>query len=279
MKATIGVLFVHGMGSHETSYADLFIKKLEAELARNNIPASAVAFEAAFWHKSLQAVQDQRFIEFRQSALRWNKLRRFTVSCLSDVVSYQGVPGRPNPVYHQIHAAINKHLTILRNKLTDDGSPLVIIASSLGTVIMSNYIWDRRAAGLRREEDPLGKTGFEKLDSLCGFVTMGSPLPLFSMHIEKSEDIKSISLGHSRLDASIPHRWLNFYDPDDVLAFPLQRISPSYKSAVSEDVKVNVGGLFSSFTPLSHLGYMGKGNRAVVRRVGGYLGEIFQAMG
>ena len=279
MKATIGVLFVHGMGSHEKTYANQFIKKLKAQQARNGIPSHAVAYESAFWHKSLQAVQDQRFQELRQSSLRWNNLRRFAISCLGDVVSYQGVPNRPNPIYHQVHAAIHEHIIRLRSKLVDDDSPLVVIGSSLGTVIMSNYIWDRRAASLRRDEDPLAKTGFERLDSLCGFMTMGSPLPLFSLHIEKSEDIKSISLGHSRLDASIPHRWLNFYDPDDVLGFPLQPISPSYKSAVTEDVKVNVGGLFSSLTPLSHLGYMGKGNRNVVRRVGDYLEEIWDAVG
>ena len=31
--------------------------------------------------------------------------------------------------------------------------------------------------------------------------------------------------------------WINFYDPDDVLAFPLKGLSEEYDVAVDEDVR------------------------------------------
>lgn len=49
--------------------------------------------------------------------------------------------------------------------------------------------------------------------------------------------------------------WLNFYDKDDILAFPLKGINEAYYQAVTEDVQVNVGGIFTSWNPLSHLKY------------------------
>ena len=50
-------------------------------------------------------------------------------------------------------------------------------------------------------------------------------------------------------------KWLNYFDPDDVLGYPLKSINPAYDNTVSEDISINVGGLFSSWNPLSHNEY------------------------
>ena len=47
----------------------------------------------------------------------------------------------------------------------------------------------------------------------------------------------------------------NFYDKDDVLAFPLKGVNEAYRKAVTKDIAVNVGGLLTSWNPLSHLNY------------------------
>ena len=50
-------------------------------------------------------------------------------------------------------------------------------------------------------------------------------------------------------------RWRNYYDPDDILAYPLKPLSPAYAKAVHEDVPINVGGVFTSWNPASHSQY------------------------
>ena len=50
-------------------------------------------------------------------------------------------------------------------------------------------------------------------------------------------------------------RWLNFYDPDDILGYPLKPLSPEYDDAVNADLPINVGAVFSSWNPLSHNKY------------------------
>jgi hypothetical protein len=36
-------------------------------------------------------------------------------------------------------------------------------------------------------------------------------------------------------------KWYNFYDPDDVLGYPLKTINADYKKAVTKDIPTNVG--------------------------------------
>ena len=35
--------------------------------------------------------------------------------------------------------------------------------------------------------------------------------------------------------------WFNFYDPDDLLGYPLRPVSESYANAVTKDIVVNTG--------------------------------------
>ena len=50
-------------------------------------------------------------------------------------------------------------------------------------------------------------------------------------------------------------KWLNFFDPDDALGYPLTPLSPSYGGTESADIEVNAGGLFTYWNPISHTGY------------------------
>ena len=58
-----------------------------------------------------------------------------------------------------------------------------------------------------------------------------------------------------REDLKEKARWLNFYDPDDILGYPLKPISEGYAEVVTRDIAINAGGVFSSWNPLSHNGY------------------------
>ncbi len=150
---------------------------------------------------------------------------------------------------------------------TQKDKPLVVIAHSLGAQIISNYIWDRQAEAnatrRKRGMNRYGRTDFERMKTLAGIVTFGCNIPLFSLAYDK---IVSIEFPPKALVQHFPNKtaaaklrkaaqWLNFYDPDDVLGYPLQPLSESYAKTVSEDKPINAGGMFSSWNPLSHSEY------------------------
>ena len=57
--------------------------------------------------------------------------------------------------------------------------------------------------------------------------------------------------------------WINFYDADDVLAFPLKGLSADYDEAVDEDRSVSVGAMLLGMSPVSHVAYWN--DKAVMR--------------
>jgi hypothetical protein len=50
-------------------------------------------------------------------------------------------------------------------------------------------------------------------------------------------------------------QWLNFYDPDDILGYPMKSLDPKYAKTVTRDIAVNVGNLLRSWNPASHTEY------------------------
>jgi hypothetical protein len=92
------------------------------------------------------------------------------------------------------------------------------------------------------------------MEWLACMVTFGSTIPLFTFAYDK---IVPITLPGSRLPpaAVARPRWLNFYDQDDVLGYPLRPVSREYAATVDEDIEINVGRFGLSSTPLSHNAY------------------------
>ncbi len=79
---------------------------------------------------------------------------------------------------------------------------------------------------------------------------MGCNIPIFVGGFPKAK-IKAVATGSK----GYAFRWGHYYDPDDVLGWPLKTLSPSYRKAVSRDHAINVGSFLTSWNPLSHLGY------------------------
>lgn len=50
-------------------------------------------------------------------------------------------------------------------------------------------------------------------------------------------------------------KWLNFFDPDDVLGYPLKPLSPKHQRAVGRDAAINAGGIAAGGNPMSHSRY------------------------
>jgi len=92
------------------------------------------------------------------------------------------------------------------------------------------------------------------MQTLAGMITFGCNLPLFTFAYRR---IEPITFPAKQLPVALRDKakWLNFFDPDDVLGFPLKPINKAYDAVVTADIDVNVGGIFTNWNPVSHNEY------------------------
>ncbi len=194
-------------------------------------------------------------------------LRDFVVNYAGDAIAYQ--PSKSDDsIYDRIHEEVAVTLSTLVKEAGKE-APLIVAGHSLGSVIASNYFYDlqhkqipelpqsvRDAMGVTPSSLEMGETPspLEIGKTLAHLITMGSPLALWSLHYANFG--KPIKIPLTGFD--FPKPWINFFDRDDVIAYPLQPLNPSYDALV-EDHEINVGGLATSWNPGSHTGYWNSG--------------------
>ncbi len=251
MDKKLAVLVIHGMGTQRPDFADGMIEEVNGRIDDAGKDPAQIAWQPAFWSDIL-APREAAFLKRarKQGELDYIGLRRFVLGALGDASAYQKVESTENSTYVQIHTRLGEAITRLYQEgLGGRPSPLLIMAHSLGGHIMSNYIWDMQKPGAGA-----GLSPFERLHWLAGIITFGCNIPLFTFAYEA---IRAIRFPPPHLSPALKPlaRWNNYYDPDDVLGYPLRPISASYREAVSKDVAINVGSIFSSWNPMSHSGY------------------------
>ena len=267
MAAEVGVLIVHGMGSQQSDFANTMIEELKDRLGAR---AASVRWEPVYWAPVISGREQQVWNDLSsQNDLDWVRLRKFFINAFGDASAYRYIPNNPHCTYYQIHDIVLNGLKSLRAQLGGDGKPLIVIAHSLGSVIMSNYIWDRQH-GI--DAAIYGQTAFERMESLSGFITFGSNIPLFVLAHDPIECITfpPVTLPNA---LKVKAQWLNFFDSDDILGWPLKALSPGFTAAVTEDREINVGGLFTFWNPASHTDYWTDNNftRPVARFIGDFV--------
>jgi hypothetical protein len=257
MTYKLGALVIHGIGEQERDFADGLIEEVSGRL---NARANEVCWMPVWWAPLVEPSETALMNRLTAGGnLDWQWLRRFVVHFLADAVAYQRVPGesaRPG-VYVAIHTLIAQKLNELRERIraaapadTPD-PPLVVIAHSLGGHMMSNYIWDQQHPHEARGRAV--STPFERAETLTGMVTFGCNIPLFALALPEIQPITFPAPGlPPHLTAAA--KWLNLYDADDVLGFPLASLSEAYAKTV-EDHLVNVGNLLTGWNPASHNAY------------------------
>ncbi len=255
MSHKIGVLIIHGIGNQMPNYANNFIKDIQEKLEHFEINPEFVKIVPATWSHEVQAAEEELWRNVTQKdPLNFNKLRKFMISYFGDAVAYAGTPNKSNGMYHKIHENLQETIQKLRVDLGGADKPLIIIAHSFGSVIASDYIWDRQQLDKDNSIDLMADNDFEKMRTLSGFFTFGSNIPLFTLGYHPLQAIQ-FPPTHLPENHKKKAKWYNFYDVDDVLGFPLKSLSDSYNEMVSDDVQVNVGNWLESWNPLCHFGY------------------------
>jgi hypothetical protein len=254
MSKTLGVAVIHGMGSQGVQFAEGMMQEINTwvdELRPGG--ADRIEWQPIHWADELETREIAYFrAATRENDLDWLKIRKFVVTSLGDAVAYRHLSERPDSMYKRIHAKVEENIEELRAGVQSSDVPLIVLAHSLGGVIMSDYIWDMKA---RRESGAVdGLDTFRQLGTLAGIVTFGCNLPLFAFG---SEDPKAVDFPGFALSPALSQKakWYNYYDPDDILGYPLKQISDSYDAAVTADKPIEVGGLLLGWNPAAHCRY------------------------
>ena len=271
MKKKLGVFLIRGAGKRGSKEQEKFVNKLNKLLIRSDIDPGRIHYEYADWYGPTQDNQELLFRRFKNSGAdmkAWG-LRKFALYLISDTVAYVGEPHKRSTTYHNTHRLIHKSILNMKEQLEED-APLIIIGSSLGTEIISNYIRDRQ---LHSTPDPLGKSPFERMETLTGIFMFGNNNAIYISAYE-IDDVKPFQFPPGQLADKYKKiaYWGNFYDRDDPLGYPLKPINQHYREMVTEDVQINAGNLLTSWNAASHLGYWKSGK--LRKRVAAYLKKV-----
>lgn len=260
MYKKLGIAIIHGMGNQKQDFAEEMVTLIKEKFTKKiehlvSDPSSNLIFQPIQW-SSIFAEREANLFKNLVLAndLDYQGLRKFTIQYLGDVIAYQLVE-TSNQNYERVHELIGKNLNTLSEKAGID-VPLCVISHSLGSVIASNYFYDlqykqNKVSSIVNESSPL-----EKGNTLTLFYTLGTALPLWSLRYHNfNRPINIPSRDLQQFYPGLKGEWINFYDKDDVLGFPLREVDKTYHDAVTEDRQVNSGGLFTSWNPFCHTGY------------------------
>lgn len=263
----VALIAVHGMGETLPDYADGLMTHLRGRLGAL---AGQVVMRSVYYHRILH--DNQRVVWDRTAAtgqVRYDALRKFVLYGLGDAAGLETRKEIPGSVYEQAQGEIAT--TLLSAHAARPGMPVVFVAQSLGGQVLSSYLYDAQKAASGR---PVGAGIWRNIDAwattqlgrpltaselafigggtCAGLVTTGCNIPIFvaahqEMHIIPIAPPTSL------------FKWINYYDPDDVLGWPLQPLSGGYRALV-EDRAINAGSgvgdfLLRSWNPLAHNTY------------------------
>lgn len=242
--AKLAILTLHGMGDTKPTYADGLRKHLRRHLGADVF--GGIFFEPIYYQDIIQ--ENQRRVWHRMpSTLRWVFFRRFMLYYFSDAAAIQYQARLEGSVYLRTQARVRAAAERALGALPNPDAPVIIIAQSLGGQVVSSYLWDayKQQGTWQGVSEEHQITEFLKLQTTRYLFTTGCNIPLFVSGLERTEPITRPNQAFE---------WLNFYDADDPLGWPLQPLSEAYGELV-RDVPTNVGNLFTNWNPLSHTAY------------------------
>jgi len=250
----LNILIVHGMGDQPKDFSKKFQKELLSKFRRSleylikdhfladSFVSEPLNFIPGWWAPVMDATQKD--LEGRIYKKKIPFLRKFGMSFMGDVIAYQG-----GPVYNEIHRCLGE---ALRAHLKPGSGHLTIIAHSLGSVIASDFVYDHTIKIGKTFQDGFGV-------SFSNFFTLGSPLVLYAMRSANGEEFSPARvLDHFdrpvRVESETGY-WLNLFDDNDIIGYPIKTINRHHQEAVTADLAVDVGDLLSRWNPLSHAHY------------------------
>ncbi len=238
----IGVLTLHGVGSQRpVKEYDARLRKALTSEARDR---ASVEVKSVYYHVDARNRQRDlwraydRLEDSDDSLLDQSIARRLMLSTVGDALAYANNPATDNSDYRRAHLKVLEAVNDLQMKIGDDGV-VVVVAHSLGCKVIFDYICDAQTrSGIWRDKEP--PSGFQKLNRLKLLITMGCNIPFFE---------SSVPDGEQRFfEISDEFQWLNFYDRDDLLGWPLRPLGGRFAEVVSDQERNGIGSVLTSHT-------------------------------
>ena len=273
MDKKVGVLVIRGSGESGFKPQERFLAKIYRRLEKKGVDPGRVHHVMVDWYGPLQ-VQQETALDRMYAAkikLKSRTTRRLIVTNIGDLITYGGKPNTKSSVYEDTHKLVHESLLSLKEELVEK-APLIILAASMGTEIISNYIWDRQhPAG----PDPFGGSPFERFETLTGFFTFGNNFPIFAA-AHDIDAMEPINFPSPQLSPDLVSKavWENYYDKNDSMGYPIKALNPKYAAANLTDIQINVGNLFTFWNLLSHFGYWRSGKLA--GRISDYIADLIK---
>lgn len=273
MSKKVACIIIHGIGKQKENYAESIIFELKKQFSysikdKSKNPEKELIVEPVLWSNVFQNAEDELWERLKKGgSLDYRNLRRLMIDFAADAVAYIKIPN-DTFAYDAVHSMFAKSLHKLA-RLAGETAPLCIIAHSLGTVIASNFIYDYQVSEQKPNliSESVKKqstdTPLERLETLCLFYTLGSPLPIWALRYNNPKFGLPVTIPSPKLKnfySNLKGEWVNYYDRDDIIGFPLKTINEEYNKAVTADREINVGDIFSSWNPAAHLGYWSDSN-------------------
>lgn len=283
MSESIAVAIVHGTGRKEPDFADDIIdtlhEKFPTHLSTENKNRANLVIEPVYWADLTRKRENEIWDKVKDSGPMNNlELRRFIFNVTGDTLAYQPSEGR-RKLYVDVHDRMADAFKKLVNKAGEE-APLCVFAHSMGTIVAHNFLYDmqNKEEGTYQGEDRAG-TPLERSDTLSLFVTCGSPLAIWRLRF--GDEYKAIRFPGDEVEDMYPNlqpKWLNVYDKDDVLGYPITQLTEDYKELAEtgylEDRPRNVGAFWKSWNPLSHKGYFRDDDS--LEELAGYLADVWK---
>ena len=267
--ADVALITVHGMGETAPAYADDLAQRLRARIGHSF--ERQVDVRAVYYQAILQANEQEVWRRVTgNSKARFDQLRKFLLFGFGDAAGLENRKEDSGSVYALAQIEIAK--TLLDAYVANGpDTPVVLLSHSLGCQVLSSYIYDAQkarsgvpvAAGVWKDIDHWSRTlqgralsesekAFLACGTALGWITTGCNIPIF---VAAHKEMTIIPINPPRPS----FKWINIYDPDDVLGWPLQPLSEGYRLLV-EDRPINAGKgvinwIVKSWNPMSHASY------------------------
>jgi hypothetical protein len=267
--ADVTLITVHGMGETPPDYASDLGRRLRLKIGAH--VDARVDLRSVYYQDILKKNEQEVWRRVQHSStVRYEELRKFLLFGFGDAAGLENRKEDSGSVYELAQIEIAKTLLDAYAANGAD-TPLVLLSHSLGCQVLSSYIYDAQkarsglpvAAGVWRDIDHWSRTlqgraltesekSFLACGTALGWITTGCNIPIF---VAAHKEMTIIPISPPRPS----FKWLNLYDPDDVLGWPLEPLSEGYRLLV-EDRVVNVGHgvvnfIVRSWNPLSHSCY------------------------
>ncbi len=264
----LAIAIIHGLGSQEEYYSVELKHRITEEYVKGaeGRMEDDLLFYEIYWGDLLKDELNQ----FREKAnykgdLAYRNLRQIMTDTQSLALLYRPATEFYEAVNNRIRDSLRKFAS--HRRINPDETPLVILAHSYGGVMMSHYIKEMQSAHS-------GLSNFETMKTLAGYITFGNPMGLYSLDSVSSILGEPVSIVGDELPTDLKKRarWYNFYDKDDIIAYPLKGLSEKFDACVNADFEINVGSAATSWNPVCHSGYWE--DKDFYRPVADFIGEL-----